>query len=52
MKRGRPPKLTEVERAQIRMLYHYGTAPNDKPYSRAMLARMFRVTEGTIAKCL
>lgn len=48
---GRPPKLTEAEHARIRELY-YEKAPNGKPYTLPMLARLYRVSPATIAHVL
>lgn len=50
--RGRPPKLSAEEQAHIRDLYLRKIAPNGKPYSAAMLARAWRVSEGTIARAI
>lgn len=49
---GRPPKLTADQHAQIKRLYFQETAPNGEGYTAAALARMFHVSEGTIARVL
>jgi len=45
---GRARKLSDADAESVRLLYYSATAPNGSRYSYAKLARLYRVSEGTI----
>ena len=49
---GRPPTLTADQHATIKQLYYHGRAPNGKPYTMPMIARLYRVSAVTISNVL